>query len=966
MNKLSLGNDTKTWVQRTTHKFAAGVGLFIILGGILYLLAGFSAALDAISFQERVLRVVGDDNRMQARSVLNKLDQLRRSEPSNRPRDAEDLPIETLALQLDRVKAVTDLLGSFKNAIEMPEVPANRTEKQSGIVDSWLTTNSKDLQPEQRQMEIIRLLQELKLIDENEIAKINSEDLMLDLGNNLRNELRQLNIEISDNVRGIKLVRSLDRIQSVLDQITSNKENLLVRSLDSIQNVLEEITSDNENVSTSAGDGSANLEETHEVNLEVDEFKEQLVQLEVYLLQLGNIIPSSDTEGVGDRQYFGSAIAAINEIKLLTNGSAKLIQSNLDKIFILLETIKTNVVDIKTLIAEPKPEALNYMVNKLQDNAKKINSTSAIDDPTNPQSNDPLKDFRKQTTELEDHINKTLPEIETIRKITPALAQMEIASNALSRLDVDSERINTVIDGQSVAGFEAANIYSKQVEALSNAVASMTDSLTELSDEGLLAQLLTDDPEALAKAGTLLRDHEKISRPEFPLSIRGWKLIDPAVLAVTSREKLDIMMVLIVGAIGSMIYMTQRMLKMIMHGQTDDVSQRMPFLWYLARPVFGAVVAFAVYLIYQTGQIAFGTGSLTEALENGINIPILTVIGLFAGLLSWQALDMIQSKGEVWLKSATPEPLWATGLARVLEAKDQTEESCCQHLGVTIGQIDRWICYKDKVVPEMQDRLSTWLGVKSEELFSATALARTQSQTPMYAIGLKPFLQRIDAHLTPKTLALALGVKDEIVERWRDQKQPVSSEYQWQLVDLVKDRFALFFATKAQTDQNWAVRLRESMSKSQYDNSTALASKLHIDEEWVKKWRDLYEPVPAPTARLIAETLQDDVHVLFDPQFDRLSDQFFAADPALEQAIIKKYVSHASADHSADLKKAVSAFSIDMDVSENWVDDWLKGRKPLFHPTRSAVVLKLGKDENTLFKNLGAQRAPEPEEPTSS
>jgi len=966
MKNLALWNGTKWWVQRTIHKFAAGVGLLIILGGILYLLSGFSAALDAISFQDRVLRVVGDDNRMQARSVLNKLDQLRRSEPSNRPRDAEDLPIETLALQLDRVKVVTHLLGSFEKAIVMPDVPANRTEIQSKIVESWLKTNSKDLQPEQKQKGIIRLLQELKLVDENEIAKTNTEDLMLDLGNNLRNELRQLDIQISDNVRGIKLVRSLDRIQSVLDQITSNKENVLVRSLDDIQNVLEEITSDNENVSTSTGDGSANPEETHEVNLQVDEFKEQLDQLEIYLLQLGNIMPSLDTEGVSESQYFDSAIAAINEIKPLTNGSAKLIQSNLEKIFILLETIKTNVGDIKTIIAEPKPEALDYMVLKLKANAEKINGSGAIDDSTRPQSSDPLGDFRKQTTELEDHINTTLPEIETIRKITPALAQMEIASNALSRLVVDSERISTVIDGQSVAGFEAANIYDKQVEALSEAVASMTRSLTELSDEGLLAQLLTDDSEAMAKADTLLRDHEKISRPEFPLSIRGWTLIDPAVLAVASREKLDIMMVLIVGAIGSMIYMTQRMLKMFMHGQADDVSQRMPFLWYLARPVFGAVVAFSVYLIYQTGQIALGTGGLTEVLENGVNIPILTVIGLFAGLLSWQALEMIQSKGEVWLKSGTPEPLWATGLARVLEAKDQTEESCSQHLGVTIGQIDRWICYKDKVVPEMQDRLSTWLGVKSEDLFSATALVRTQNQTPLYAIGLKPFLQRIEAHQTPKTIALALGVKVEIVERWRDQKQPVSSEYQWQLVDLVKDRFALFFATKAQTDQNWAVRLRESMSKSQYHNSTTLASKLNINEEWVKKWRDLYEPVPAPTARLIAETLQDDVNVLFDSQYDRLSDQFFAANPALEQAIVKRYVSEASADPSADLKKAVSAFSIDMDVSENWVNDWLKGRKPLFAPTRSAAAIKLGKDEDTLFKNYAVQRAPEPEERTPS
>ena len=959
MPSLAKFKNLRTWIQQVSPKLSSGAGLLLILGSILYLLAGFSAALDAISFQDRVLRVVGDDNRMQARSVLNKLDELRRNEPSGRPSNAENLPIETLALQLDRVKAATNLLGTFDEAILPPDDAGRRatiTIEQSDIIRNWLTKRNDDSQSEPDpesdaelgRLEIIDLLQQLDLADEAEQGKSNTQDLMQGLGNNLMNELNLLNTEISNNVRGIKLVRSLDKIENLLDQISTFKDGIPAAT---------------DNVSGTTDPVLAS-------NLAADQLKERLAQLGVHLGQMESSINSSEPDGAQAKQHFDNAMLAYDQIRPMTQGSAQRIESNFDEIAKSLETIKGNVADIETLIAEPKPEALNAMFGKLQADAENIQALLVTRDSANPeiddQTEDVFEEFKAHTKELATHVRTTLPEFETIQKITPALAKMEIASNALSRLVVDSERINTVVDGQTVVGFEAANIYKKQVEALSEAVAEMTSSLEELSDEGLLAQLLTDDPEALAKAGTLLRDHEKISRAEFPLNVWGWKLIDPAVLSVASREKLDIMMVLIVGAIGSMIYMTQRMLKLTMHGQASNVSQRMPLLWYLARPVFGAVVAFAVYLIYQTGQIAFGTGGLTEALENGINIPVLTVIGLFAGLLSWQALDMIQSKGEVWLNSGTHEPLWATGLARVLEAKGHTEEHCSQHLGVTIGQIDRWISYKDKVVPEMQDRLSTWLGVKSEDLFSATSLARTQNETPMYAVGLKPFLQRIDAHQSIRSIALALGVKDELVERWRDQKQPVSGEYQWQLVELVKERFARFYSAKVMSDRNWAVGLRESMSHSDYPNATTLASKLQIAEQWVQKWRDLYEPVPASTAELIAETLEDQVYVLFDSHFDHLADQFKSANPTLLKAILSKYVpdssgdpsSDPSGDPSSDIRKAVSAFARDMDVGENWVNDWLNGERPIFSPTRKAAALKLGQDESTLFEKRVAERNP--------
>ena len=89
---------------------------------VFYLLYGFMTALDAIAFQDRVLRVVGDNNIDRARAVLTKLDELDGQASVLQPADGGGLPIGTLALQLDRVKLVTADLARFNNAL-LPPTP---------------------------------------------------------------------------------------------------------------------------------------------------------------------------------------------------------------------------------------------------------------------------------------------------------------------------------------------------------------------------------------------------------------------------------------------------------------------------------------------------------------------------------------------------------------------------------------------------------------------------------------------------------------------------------------------------------------------------------------------------------------------------------------------------------------------------------------------------------------------------
>lgn len=322
----------------------------------------------------------------------------------------------------------------------------------------------------------------------------------------------------------------------------------------------------------------------------------------------------------------------------------------------------------------------------------------------------------------------------------------------------------------------------------------MSDALAGVSDEGKIANLLNDDPSAHYKASIILADFRSFGRNEFPFN--AWQLVgfNPKILAISPREVVEIMMVLIMGMIGSIIYLFHNILRI-----SDDnqffLKKSTPLPTFFLRPLFGLVVAFAIYLLYKTGQVTFSSGGLSTALQSEDNIHILAVVGLFTGLLSSRVLEIIKSKAEEWLPADERRDRWAAGLKRVLEAEGKSRESCAQQVGCTISQIDRWIAQVDRVTPEMQDRVTGWLGIKREEIFSSFVPTSDSRDRSMYAVGLRPYLQRADARYDAARIAKELMVEPETVDQWRDQELAVASKYQWQLVELLGERHGKLFDT---------------------------------------------------------------------------------------------------------------------------------------------------------------------------
>ena len=73
--------------------------------------------------------------------------------------------------------------------------------------------------------------------------------------------------------------------------------------------------------------------------------------------------------------------------------------------------------------------------------------------------------------------------------------------------------------------------------------------------------------------------------------------------------------------------------------------------------------------------------------------------------------------------------MYATGLKHALNVEDKSTAECAIKIDRTVKQIERWLEYHDKVTPEMQDRLVTWLDRSIGELFGDSIPEKTPPST---------------------------------------------------------------------------------------------------------------------------------------------------------------------------------------------------------------------------------------------
>jgi plasmid maintenance system antidote protein VapI len=475
-----------------------------------------------------------------------------------------------------------------------------------------------------------------------------------------------------------------------------------------------------------------------------------------------------------------------------------------------------------------------------------------------------LSDLSARVIALEKELIEKDPDIGLAKQLSEQIVAIEDAADWLDRLQPSGDFRYRGSDGDA-DGSAAANLYDQQRQVLANTAETLVSILGDYSPALAVGLALDDDPEAQYKAAVIWQDFQALERFEpILLPLRGLEALGlphtiasfglrPQGLATLGNEMLILILVLAIGAIGSLIYMTKRQLGGALQGASWKDKPDVGFAWYLFRPIFGMVVAFAIYLMYKAGQIALG-GDGTEAFA-GINVPILSVIALFAGLLSWQVLDMIEGRGHRWLGTVERRELWATGLDNALRGTNHSLQECADQVGRTVGQVERWIGCRDKITPEIQDRLATWLSRSRDELFGDERPEGAIDARPMWASGLQRALTSKGRALDARALAEILGEDPDRVERWLKRELQVSPAMQWRIVEVLGLRHSELFELGDREMDRWAVGLRRALQGSGLNGADDLARRIGASTARVRAWMELQELVPFVMQGEIARVL---------------------------------------------------------------------------------------------------------------
>ncbi len=672
---------------------------WIILGFILiFLLTAILALYEALNFQGRVMELTNGDHDRASRVLGVLYDTL--EDPDAYPED-QVLPYASIAVKLDRLSKVQRSLSDFK----LPE--------------EFTTTEPDAIEPEQGEPE----RRDPEQGDDPAALVVGAAKGVIDDGvNGPAPAIRQPPAEgesaraadpVDANARwqsaSQKLARSVADLEQTLEtgtpglKLVSDLENAR-KHIGTLRRFSGSVETEAEMREDPAAPGTAlAADEQDAAGLREDRFELEMLtgRLEAGFAEIRRGVPTSpgvellvaQVDGLKDElaqleRFYVSEDLHIEEPPPANEKGAIDIDMVVDAIDHRIGAIETTLLDIDgSFIAAAQLADLINQARGVSDDIQEM----------------PAEDISYEPTPEEPPV-----------KGTAALAAFDAARGELS------ESIQQLED---------------QLGRRTRVVA-VADRLAELEEE--------DDEGRRARADAILKAFDSVGRfestlkpfaglSETPLlSVASGVGFDPQRIATLSHETLALLFVFVVGAIGSVIYITKDSIQTALEGNWLTDPPKRSLTWHLFRPVFGVIVALAAFLLFKAGQLALGNGGAVDG-SQAFNLPVLSVIALFAGLLSWQALEAIETRGAIWFRSQRRQPLWATGLERKLENEARTREELASSIGRSVDQVFRWLAFRDRVSPEMQDRIADWLDVPYNQLF--------RGERP----GLKPLWLRIGA-----------------------------------------------------------------------------------------------------------------------------------------------------------------------------------------------------------------------------
>ncbi|HMR32469.1 MAG TPA: hypothetical protein PKA13_20235 [Geminicoccaceae bacterium] len=366
-------------------------------------------------------------------------------------------------------------------------------------------------------------------------------------------------------------------------------------------------------------------------------------------------------------------------------------------------------------------------------------------------------------------------------------------------------------------------------------------------------------PEPLPpERGALLADVVSAQTMELGLLRRTWLLSfaePPMQRLVTWPEgHLTIVLTLLMGMLGSTLYTTRFMLDYAIKGYRLSEPAPYPTSWFVFRPLFGAATALAIYVLFRAGQLVLTTEPAAGGDSAVLNPFVIAFMAIIAGLMSWQALEFIETSGERWLRGQARDPLWASGLARQLQALGRPASALAVEIGRTPRQVERWIRFRDMVPPEMQDRIAAALDARREQLFGKEA--PPMSGVASFGLARDLAAAVAAAGLTQEQLAMHLGTDMTMMADWIARSRALSPAQQERVADLLDVPVADLFEPVPAPSTLAVAMEAKGVSVQQIVENLAASG---VGEAEVQAWRDGLAAVPRRHWTPIAAALGVDV-----------------------------------------------------------------------------------------------------------
>ncbi|MGI9509434.1 MAG: hypothetical protein ACR2QJ_08815, partial [Geminicoccaceae bacterium] len=660
-NDVLLPPDSARKSIATTTRYAVfNAARWTILAGMLvFLLSAILALHEALNFQGRVLELAGSDHD-RARRVLSVLHDTLEN-PGSYPEDRE-LPYASIAVKLDRLSRVQETLTSFD--ITPPSTPPTEDppvdQQNAGTMD----TGGQNPPPDRR----------------GSAPESTSKAPMADLEVQWQSASNRLKLSIADLDDTLKTGDPARKLVEAFDLTRGN-----IQALAAFKGTIKVAADDTGYLpagaayAAEADDEFANEESRFQLQLVANELADGLAKVE-------------------------NRVTTSPEDELLVAHLARLKQE-IGRLELFYDSTD---LKIKTEKAGPIPtvwKPVDLIVEGIDHRIKEIESILLQAD-----------DGFVAATKLADLIN-----------------QARTFSDHLQDMPIGEIKQRIALGKKATEGTAAVAAFETTRGDLSNAIQEIENQLDRRTRVMVVADQLArleeeGDHGRHSRALAILREFDAVGRFEATLMpFRsfaetpgiGWMSsfgFDPQRISTLSRETLGLLFVFVIGAIGSVIYITKDSIQLVLEGNWLTDKPKRSITWYVFRPVFGVIVALAAFLLFKAGQLAMGNGGTVDGSQD-FNLPILSVIALFAGLLSWQALEVIETRGAYWFRSQKRQYLWATGLENKLRIEQHSLEELASSIGRSVDQVFRWLVFRDRVSPEMQDRIADWLDTPYSQLF---------------------------------------------------------------------------------------------------------------------------------------------------------------------------------------------------------------------------------------------------------